>query len=154
MRTRTWLTKLKRKLAPETERPLLLAEALITHGTALARLGSCGAALSAFRRAIELSQQVGNLTRAADAALTAFQEIGERLTSVETRHLPAGRKLGEEIRQFEHDLIKHALEISQGSVTQAAKRLGISYQSLGYMLETRHKDLSKARTPLKRRKRE
>lgn len=134
-----------------SDRKLLLAEALVTHGTVLARLRKYSAALATFRRAIDLSQQVGNLTQAAHAALTAFQEIGEHLTSEEVRTLPAGRKLSEEIKLFEHDLIKHALEISQGSVTHAALSLGMSYQKLGYMLESRHKDLQKERTPIRRR---
>lgn len=140
------------RILEKSDRQSQLAEASITHGTALARLTNYGPALSAFRRAIELSHQTGSLNRAAEAALTAFQEMGKHLTSDERRSIPSGRKLGEKIRQFEHDLIKHALDTSQGSVTQAAKRLGISYQSLSYMLETRHKDLSAARTPIKRRK--
>jgi molybdenum-dependent DNA-binding transcriptional regulator ModE len=49
-------------------------------------------------------------------------------------------------------LIKHALEAHEGSVTRAAKTLGISYQELHYMLETRHKDLLRYRTPVKRRR--
>lgn len=136
-----------------SDRQSQLAEALITHGRALARLGNYSAALSTFRRAIDISQQTGSLNRGAEAALAAFQEIGDHLTSDERRRLPVGRKLGEEIRQFEHDLIKHALDFAQGSVTHAAHSLGVAYQKLGYMLETRHKDLLPARTPIIRRKR-
>jgi tetratricopeptide (TPR) repeat protein len=135
----------------QSDRQLLLAEASITHGIALARLGNYIPALAAFRRAIDLSQHSGSLNRAGEAALSAFQELGEHLTSDETRSLPAGRNLTEEINQFEHDLIKQSLDASQGSITRAARSLGISYQSLGYMLETRHKDLLAARTPVKRR---
>jgi tetratricopeptide (TPR) repeat protein len=134
-----------------SDRKLLLVEALITHGTALARLESYSPALAAFRRAINISLQVESLARAADAALSAFQEMGEHLTSDRMRSLPPGRKLAEEIKEFEHDLIKHALDISDGSVTRAAQSLGMSYQKLGYMLETRHKDLIKDRTPIRRR---
>jgi transcriptional regulator with PAS, ATPase and Fis domain len=54
---------------------------------------------------------------------------------------------------FEHDLIKPALDESQGSVTYAARSLGIFYQSLGYMLETRHMYLVRERTPIRRRAR-
>src|SRR5262249_36329902 len=42
-------------------RHALVAEALITHGKALARLERYGASLSAFRRAIELAEQTGSL---------------------------------------------------------------------------------------------
>jgi tetratricopeptide (TPR) repeat protein len=135
----------------KSDRQSLLAEALITHGTALARLRRYSPALSAFRQAVDISQGVGCMNRAAEAALTAFQEIGERLSSDDARSLPAGRKLFEEINRFEHDLIKHALDEAQGKVTFAAQSLGISYQSLGYMLQTRHKDLLGERTPVYRR---
>jgi hypothetical protein len=40
---------------------LPLVESLTAHGTALARLGNYGAALTAFRRAIDGSQQIGCL---------------------------------------------------------------------------------------------
>jgi DNA-binding NtrC family response regulator len=65
----------------------------------------------------------------------------------------SNRKLSAEIRSVEHDLIKHALEIAQGSVTHTARSLGMSYQALNYMLETRHKDLLHARAPVRRRPR-
>jgi len=50
-------------------------------------------------------------------------------------------------------LVKRALENAQVSVTHAARSLGISYQALGYMLETRHKALMTERTPMRRRMR-
>jgi tetratricopeptide (TPR) repeat protein len=132
---------------------LPLIEALTTHGTALARLGNYGMALSTFRRAIDVSQQIGSLNRAEQAALTAFQEIGERLVTQGRAGLISGRTLKEEILSREHELIAHALEANDGSVTHAAKNLGISYQELHYMLETRHRDLSSLRTPVRRRPR-
>jgi len=61
------------------------------------------------------------------------------------------RTLSEEIQSYEHEIIKRALENAQGSVTHAARNLGISYQALGYMLETRHKALMTERTPPRRR---
>ncbi len=60
-------------------RHALLAEALITQGRALARLEDHSAALSAFRRAIDSSNHTGDSNRAAEAALAAFQEIGQYL---------------------------------------------------------------------------
>ena len=131
----------------------LLAEALITHGRALARLRNYNASLAAFRRAIELSELSGNANRAAEAALAAFQEIGENLAVVEGRKFFSGRTLSEEIQSFEHEAIKLALEHTQGSVTHAARSLGMSYQALTYMLETRHEDLLDQRTPARRRPR-
>jgi len=132
---------------------LPLVESLTTHGTALARLGNYGAALSTFRRAIDGSQQIGCLNRAGQAALAVFQEMGDRLAVHAKESLISGRSLSDEIQSLEHDLIKHALEANDGSITRAAKNLRISYQELHYMLNTRHKDLLQYRTPVHRRPR-
>lgn len=136
-----------------SDRHSLLAESLITHGSALVRLENYSAALSAFRRAIDLTERVGNFNRAAEVALTLVREMGERLAAIEKRNLISGRKLREEIQSLEHDLIEHSLEVAEGSVTRAADSLGISYQELNYMLETRHKDLFHLRSPVRRRPR-
>jgi DNA-binding NtrC family response regulator len=58
----------------------VLAEALATHGTALARLGHYEQARSTLQRAVEVAQQAGSLDRAGQAALTMMEELGERLT--------------------------------------------------------------------------
>ena len=131
-----------------SDRPSLLAEALKRHGMALARLGHYGAALNAFRRAIDLSQDSSN--RAADVALTAFQELGERL-AVKEAVTTSGRPLNEEIFLLEHELIKYALADARGRVTFAARTLGISYQRLTHKLRTKHTDLLKDRSPLRHR---
>lgn len=136
-----------------SDRQSLLAEALATHGTALARLGRHSAALAAFQRAIALSQHIGSISRAAHVALTLVQEIGEVLTVAESARPISGRTLSEEIRALEHDLIKQALEQFEGSITYAAHGLGMTYQNLDYALNTRHKDLLKKRTPVRRRPR-
>jgi tetratricopeptide (TPR) repeat protein len=137
----------------KTGRHALLAEALITHGRALARRESYGASLLAFRRAIDLSEHAGNFTRAAEAALAAFQEIGKRLVVSEASQPISGRGWGHDKRAIEHELIKLALEQAKGSVTHAARNLGISYPSLNYMLRTRYKDLLRYRSPIHRRPR-
>ncbi len=132
---------------------LPLAEALTAHGTALARLENYSMALSTFRRAIDVSQQTGSVNRAGQAALTAFQEIGERLAVNEKGSLLSGRNFMEEVHSLEHDLIKHSLEITNGGITRAARALGLSHQELTYMLNTRHKDLLTERTPPRPRRR-
>jgi tetratricopeptide (TPR) repeat protein len=137
----------------KTDRHALLTESLITYGRALARLGDYTDSFAAFQRAISLSEVNGSNNKAAEAALAAFQEIGEHLTVSETEKVVAGRTLSDEVNSYEHELIKRALENAQGSVTHAARSLGISYQALGYMLETRHKSLLKERTPPRRRMR-
>jgi tetratricopeptide (TPR) repeat protein len=134
----------------DSDRPSLLAEALKRHGMALARLEHHSPALNAFRRAIDLSQD--SINRAADIALTAFQELGDRL-AVRSAITTSGRPLNEEIFLLEHSLIKHALADAHGRVTFAARTLGMSYQRLTHKLQTKHKDLLKDRSPLRPRTR-
>lgn len=55
------------------------------------------------------------------------------------------------VHEFEAKFITQALEESGGSVTRAARLLGVRHQTLTSMLETRHKGLSKKRTPVKKR---
>jgi tetratricopeptide (TPR) repeat protein len=54
-------------------------------------------------------------------------------------------RLPEEVRRYEARFIRRALEDAEGSVTRAAKRLGISYQTLQYLLSKPHKGLAPAR---------
>jgi len=63
----------------KTGRHALVAEALITHGRALARLERYGASLFAFRRAFDFFEMTDNINRAGDTALAAFQELGQTL---------------------------------------------------------------------------
>lgn len=135
----------------QSDRQSLLAESLTTHGIALARLGYYSPALASFRRAIDLYKQIGSVHRAAEVTLTVFQELGDRLVVVENATPVSGRKLSAETKSLEHDLIQHALELAQGSITHAARNLGMSHQALNYMLHTRHKDLVTKRTPARRR---
>lgn len=133
----------------KTGRHLLLAEALTTHGRALARLKRYSEALLAFRRAFDLSEYTGN--QMADAAVAAFQELGEHLAILEGGQILGSRGLTETKQSLERDAIRLALENAKGRVTRAARSLGISVQALTYMLETRHKDLLHKRTPVRHR---
>lgn len=54
-----------------------LAEALTTHGIALARLGNTERAQFTLQEAIEVAHQAGSLNRAGIAALTLIEEIGD-----------------------------------------------------------------------------
>ena len=135
-----------------TDRPSLLAEALKRHGISLARLGSYGSALTAFRRAIDLCQEIDSLNRAADISLTLYQELGEQL-AIKGAKCTSGKPFDEEVFSLESELIKHALEDAQGRVTSAARILGMSYQRLTHKLETEHRDLLRDRTPVQRRAR-
>ncbi|OLE53141.1 MAG: hypothetical protein AUG51_14705 [Acidobacteria bacterium 13_1_20CM_3_53_8] len=55
------------------------------------------------------------------------------------------------VYELEARFIEQALEECKGSVTRAAKLLGLSHQSLSHLLTTRHKRLLYKRTPTKRR---
>jgi tetratricopeptide (TPR) repeat protein len=55
----------------------LLADSLITHGIALARLGKREQAQFTFQRAMEVAHEVGALNKAGLAALTLIEEVDE-----------------------------------------------------------------------------
>jgi transcriptional regulator with PAS, ATPase and Fis domain len=48
---------------------------------------------------------------------------------------------------YEARFVQQALEEERGSVTKAAKRLGLSHQRFIYILEARHRELLKKRKP-------
>jgi tetratricopeptide (TPR) repeat protein len=175
----------------------LLADALITHGIALAHLHRTDQAQYTFQRAIEVAHQVGALNKAGLGALTLIEELDElspetlhaaynrasewlansqsqdillRLNSAARKVLLALRKdledqdatedllnkpcdLQAEVLRYEGVLIRQALAKVSGSVTRAAALLGMSYQGLAYVIESRHKDLLKERSPIRRRSR-
>jgi tetratricopeptide (TPR) repeat protein len=141
------------RIQERTGRHVWLAEALITHGKALARLKRYSSALFAFRRAFDLSEKNGCSNQSAEAAIATLRELGENLAVIEGGQLLPGRGLRDEKRSLEHEGIKAALEQAKGSVTLAARSLGISFQALTYMLNTRHQDLLTIRTPVRHRKR-
>ena len=51
------------------------------------------------------------------------------------------------VHELEARLIEQALELEEGSLTRAAKRLGLKHQSLAHMLRARHARLLPKRTP-------
>ena len=176
----------------------MMAEALITQGVALARLGRTAHARFIFRQAIEAAHRVSALNVAGLAALTLIEEIEEfspevlqaayrqarewlansqspdiklRLADVACRVLdsiqtelsaeeateillnePGG--LRAQLEKHERVVIKRALAEVDGRVTHAASLLEMRYQSLAYIIERRHPDLLKKRTPIRRRQRQ
>ena len=77
--------------------------------------------------------------------------------SVVMRRL-AGPQLGDggftlfgAVHDYEARLIERALEEAGGSVTKAARRLGLTHQTLGTILNARHSPLADKRTPVRRR---
>ncbi|MGI8836698.1 MAG: helix-turn-helix domain-containing protein [Pyrinomonadaceae bacterium] len=93
-----------------------------------------------------------------------FEAAGKKRAALELR---SGRKsetgaevlynkscrLPDEVLKFERELIRNTLAKVNGSITHASKLLGVSYQRLGYVIESRHKELLKERTPVHRRAR-
>ncbi|HEY0408299.1 MAG TPA: helix-turn-helix domain-containing protein, partial [Pyrinomonadaceae bacterium] len=171
-------------------RQSLLAEALTTHGVALARLGSHQRARFTLFRAAEIAHVSGALNTAGLAALALIEELSEHLTvdemqavyqraydwllasqHTQTLHrllkaasrvlsacagtpdvsgkIEAGTQgtLREAIHKYEKEIIRQALRNCEGSVTRAARLLGVTYQSLIYLLENRHRDLLLERRP-------
>jgi tetratricopeptide (TPR) repeat protein len=172
-----------------------LADALITYGTALARLGKREQAQFALQRAIKTANEVGALTKAGIAALTLIEEIedlapdvaevaydraSEWLASSQSKEvlqrviavskkirsntgtlsdsetatetlLTAKCDLTQEKLKHERELIRQALTKVDGRLTRAASLLGTSYQSLPYIIEKRHPELLKERSPIRRR---
>ena len=67
--------------------------------------------------------------------------------------LTPGFSLDTEVLRYEGILIRRALEESGGSVTRAARLLGVTHQGLAFILNGRHNDLLSIRSPVKRRRR-
>ncbi len=179
-------------------RVCLMAEALITQGVTLARLGRTDYAHFNFRQAIEAAHQVNAMNIAGLAALTLIEEIrtlppdilqaayhqarewlahsqspdvklrladvaGRVVASIHTELSaeeateilltePGG--LRAQLEKHEGVVIKKALAQAGGRVTHAASLLEMRYQSLAYIIERRHPDLLKKRTPIRRRPRQ
>lgn len=93
--------------------------------------------------------------------LLRFKAAGKKL-ALELRSEPKaegstglfnkGCRMPEEVLKFERALISNALAKVNGKVSYAAKLLGVSYQRLASIIETRHKDLIKERSPVRRRR--
>lgn len=76
--------------------------------------------------------------------------LGSRPASAQAT--PKGATFDEQVRQFESKLIRQALEDAKGSVTRAARTLGLTHQGLCYIINYRHKSLLSARAPIRVRR--
>jgi tetratricopeptide (TPR) repeat protein len=203
------------KVLEEGDESSLLAEALTTHGTALARLGNFARARATLEKAIRLAHGAGDPESGGVAALSMVEELEKYLPFTDllayyrvaeselrgsqhpeiqnrlgkcarllianesflspqqtdstrsnghssahsvaeaesTAAVPGYSSLEEQVLGYEGALIREALESSEGSVTRAARMLGITHQGLAFILNGRHKDLLAARKPVKRRRR-
>lgn len=92
--------------------------------------------------------------RMSAAAIKVLAKVQEGLTPDNAEVLSnKPLDLDQELLRYENALIKRALAQVNGSLTRAASNLSMSYQKLAYILETRHRDLLKERTPIRRRAR-
>jgi len=98
-----------------------------------------------------------------EALLLKFKAAGEKLalellrekeTTDTTPLFNMPRNLTQEVVEFERDLIRQALsKVEGGRVVDAAKWLGVSYQRLVHRIRTKHPELIKERSPVRRRAR-
>jgi tetratricopeptide (TPR) repeat protein len=172
----------------------LLAEALITQGAALARLGDDRAARVSFDRAIATADTAGDRHSSARAYLVMIEELQNSFGAGEAVHLYrqadqrignspdsdtlkrlrkcagiafdnstangngrseqlSGENLEQQLLRYEAQLIKKALDESNGSITRAARVLGVTHQGLAYIISTRHAKLMWLRRPVRTRRR-
>lgn len=183
------------RVLDKTGHQVFLADALISHGIALARLGKTEQAQFTLQRAVNTAHQVGALNKAGMAALTLIEEIeglapdvlelaydraSEWLATSQSqevlqRVIAVSKKirvnpnaemhsedaaesllnikcdLTQEKLKHERELIRQALAKVDGRLTRAASLLGMTYQGLAYIIEKRHPDLLKERSPIRRR---
>lgn len=172
----------------------ILAEALTTHGKALARMQEYQRARASLDRAIEVARNAGDPDRGGIAAVSAIEELRSNLQGDDllkyyqtaesllsnSQNVGLKNRLGncartvlsttlqgnptsisfpvpgfsleEEVLKYEAGLIRSALEKSGGSVTRAARLLGVTHQGLAFILNGRHRNLLTIRTPVKRRR--
>jgi tetratricopeptide (TPR) repeat protein len=113
---------------------------------------------AAYRQAREWlanSQSPELKIRLADVAGRVLDSINTELSGEEATEIllsePGGLKA--QLEKHEGVVIKRALAQVDGRVTHAASLLEMRYQSLAYIIERRHPDLLKKRTPIRRRQR-
>lgn len=113
------------------------------------------AAYQQAREWLSTSQSQEVKLRLGGAAGKVTASVPGELTSEEATEILLTKPcdLQERMLKYEAALIKQALAQAHGRVTPAASLLGMSYQGLAYVIESRHKDLLKERSPVRRRAR-
>jgi hypothetical protein len=86
-----------------------------------------------------------NVTEPTHSQLSS-EEVGQPTESLEAT-------LEARVLRYEGELIKAALEASDGSITRAARMLGVTHQGLAFILNGRQKSLLASRKPAKKRRR-
>lgn len=112
-----------------------------------------GAAYKLANESLADTQSPDLLHRINTAATKVFAKVQDQLATENPRDVLANKPLdfAQELLRNENALIKNALAKVNGSLTQAASSLKMSYQKLAYIIETRHRDLITERSPVRRR---
>lgn len=105
---------------------------------------------SAYHRADELLKNTQDAEEV-DRLRACARVLGQRL--VGARLTDKDFVLPDVVLAYEAKFIREALEAEKGSVSHAARKLGIRHQTLLHMLQARHQDLLSLRTPPVKRKR-
>jgi transcriptional regulator with PAS, ATPase and Fis domain len=95
------------------------------------------------------------ITAPQDAVVTAeaVETVALRLTNKSNFAAAwTGCSLEEEVRAYERNLIRLALDAAGGSITRAARLLNVTHQGLAYIVNGRHNDLLALRTPTRTRR--
>lgn len=103
---------------------------------------------SLIERTVMTAPHGTEITRGAIETLALRQTPNDNFTEAW-----AGCQLDEEVRIYEGKLVRQALDATGGHITHAARLLGVTHQCLAYILQGRHKELLKARTPIRPRRR-
>jgi tetratricopeptide (TPR) repeat protein len=102
---------------------------------------------------LSLRNRLGECARRVLSVALADADTAPTPTTDTVPPLQPGFSLDSEVLRYESSLIRRALEDSGGSVTRAARLLGVTHQGLAFILNGRHSDLLSIRTPVKRRRR-
>jgi tetratricopeptide (TPR) repeat protein len=86
------------------------------------------------------------------ARLRACARLGTANAAAAKTESPIPGSFEQEVHKRESDLISAALAEAGGSVTRAARLLGLTHQGLCYIINHRHKDLLWARAPIRVRR--
>src|SRR6266496_293919 len=97
-----------------------------------------------------LGKEINNETMNRLRACARF--VIENSSGVASEGLSAGSSFEEEVHKCESRLIRRALDDARGSVTRAAKTLGLTHQGLCYIINHRHNNLLTARAPIRVRR--
>ena len=134
--------------------PQSAAVAYLTMIEELQQLVASSELLKFYREADDLlgtSPSKNNLTRLRLCGRIVTESLGKS-DNVESSSI--GGSFEQEILHFEAQLIKRALDQANGSITRAARSLGITHQGLAFIIDNRHnKALGRARNPKRIRRR-